>query len=607
VLDQGELRRAAEVNEALAWEFHRPGGRPLVNPAIRRMEALGVEACALARIGLERARWVRLHVAERVWTRSRPLWQPVARTPHHGDNRHVRLAPFVIAAVLAQLALAAAAGAEHSRLEQITAGEIGGNGFFFPNFKGSSADGSRAFFETDEKLVPEDMDNSVDVYERFGGQTLLVSQGETGGTGAGQFRGASADGTRVFFTTAEALVSEDGDAARDVYERSGGQTRLVSAGVTGGNGPFGASFAGASEDGTRVFFHTQEQLVDSDRDAAQDIYERFSGVTRRVSAGETGENGAFAASFGGASTDGTRVFFQSAEQLVAADTDAATDVYQRAARTTTLLSTGGTGGNANLPASFRGSSVDGTRVFFHTEEPLVQGDTDTAQDVYKRELGQTRLISVAETSAGASAGFAGSSADGTHVFFGTHGQFVPEDTDGRSDLYERYRGDTKLVSTGEISRNGPQNMFWRGASSDGLRVRFATKEQVLPGDTDVAEDIYERSGGQTRLLSAGEIGGNGDQDAEYRDASADGSRVFFVTPEKLVPGDMDGGIADVYERSGGVTTKVSPGNIGQSYIFDIRDAHASTDGSAVFFLTREQLVLEDTDSVDDYYGVYLEP
>lgn len=64
VLDERQLRRAAEVNEALAWEFHRPAGRPLDNPAICRMEALGVEACALARVGLERAGWIRLHLPE---------------------------------------------------------------------------------------------------------------------------------------------------------------------------------------------------------------------------------------------------------------------------------------------------------------------------------------------------------------------------------------------------------------------------------------------------------------------------------------------------------------------------------------------------------------
>jgi hypothetical protein len=521
----------------------------------------------------------------------------------------VRLTAFVIAACVAQLALAAVAGAEHSRLEWISAGEVNGNGHFFASFEGSSADGSRAFFESEERLVRADMDNrSRDVYERFGGQTLLVSQGETDGTAQidAQFLGASADGTRVFFTTNEPLLSEDGDGAQDVYERSGGETRLVSAGKTGGNGPFPASFAGASEDGTRVFFHTKEQLVDSDRDAAQDIYERSSGETRRVSAGVTGENGAFPASFAGSSADGTRVFFQTVEQLVAGDTDAATDVYQRSARTTTLLSTGRTGGNGAFHAGFDGASVDGTRVFFHTDEPLAQGDTDTAQDVYRRELGETRLISVAETGTRARAGFAGSSADGQRVFFGTQGQFVPEDMDGKSDIYERSRGETKLVSIGETGGNGGYNVGWRGNSSDGTRARFVTDEQLLPGDTDVAQDIYERSGGQTRLLSAGEIGGNGDINASYSDASADGSRVFFSTAEKLVPGDTDGGAMDIYERSGGVTTKVSPGNA-QGEKFDIRGAHASTDGSAVFFVPFEKLVVEDTDDALDVYAAYLEP
>ena len=40
-------------------------------------------------------------------------------------------------------------------------------------------------------------------------------------------RSASTDGTRVFYTTTESLVSADTDTAVDVYERSGGQTALV--------------------------------------------------------------------------------------------------------------------------------------------------------------------------------------------------------------------------------------------------------------------------------------------------------------------------------------------------------------------------------------------
>ena len=141
------------------------------------------------------------------------------------------------------------------------------------------------------------------------------------------FEGASADGTRVFFETVESLVSADTDTSMDVYERAGGQTTLVSTGPTGGNGTFDASFAGASADGSRVFFETEESLVSADTDTAQDVYERAGGQTTLLSTGPTGGNGAFQASFGGASADGTRVFFQTEESLVSADTDTFDDVY----------------------------------------------------------------------------------------------------------------------------------------------------------------------------------------------------------------------------------------------------------------------------------------
>ena len=49
-------------------------------------------------------------------------------------------------------------------------------------------------------------------------------------------------------------VLADTDWEFDVYERSGGQTTLVSTGPFGGNGAFPRSFAGVSEDGARVFF-----------------------------------------------------------------------------------------------------------------------------------------------------------------------------------------------------------------------------------------------------------------------------------------------------------------------------------------------------------------
>ena len=47
---------------------------------------------------------------------------------------------------------------------------------------------------------------------------------------------ADEGGTHVFFTTREALVGSDTDSSLDVYERAGGTTTLVSTGPSGGNG-----------------------------------------------------------------------------------------------------------------------------------------------------------------------------------------------------------------------------------------------------------------------------------------------------------------------------------------------------------------------------------
>ena len=100
--------------------------------------------------------------------------------------------------------------------------------------------------------------------------TTLVSQGQINGNGASfaSFAGASSDGSEAFFSTDEPLVSGDTDAAGDIYERSGGMTTLVTQGQINGNGPFGTDLQGVSADGSRVFFHTYEQLVSGDTDGS---------------------------------------------------------------------------------------------------------------------------------------------------------------------------------------------------------------------------------------------------------------------------------------------------------------------------------------------------
>jgi hypothetical protein len=188
------------------------------------------------------------------------------------------------------------------------------------------------FFTTLEPLVDEDTDSATDVYERAAGSTTLVSDRVQSGSDAGTngfFAGASADGSRVFFTTNEQVVTDDGDSATDIYERAAGATTLLSDRVQAGpDGADSALFDGASADGSRVFFSTNEPLVESDGEASSDVYERAAGATTLLSDRvQPGADEAKSATFNGASADGTRVFFSTTEALLATDGDGARDVY----------------------------------------------------------------------------------------------------------------------------------------------------------------------------------------------------------------------------------------------------------------------------------------
>lgn len=433
-----------------------------------------------------------------------------------------------------------------------------------------------------------------------------ISIGPNGGNAAVNafYDGASQDGTHAFFETSESLVTSDTDSSFDIYERVGNTTLLVSIGPTGGNGLDDAFFDGVSDDGARVFFDTTESLVSADTDTSIDIYMRAGGTTTLISTGPTGGNGAFDVTFDGISKDGSHVFFDTDEALVAGDTNGLTDIYDRSGSTTTLV-TSGTGSGFPI---FGGASDDGSHAFFETDDKLVAGDTDAEVDVYDRSGGTLTLVSTGPSGGtGAfSATYQGNSASGARVWFETNESLVAGDTDtgcGLSagpcnDVYDRAGGTTTQVSTGA---NGAFDAFFDGASGSGDHVFFHTAEPLAGGDTDIKRDVYDRSGGVTTRVTTGPTGGNGAIDAIFTGNSLDGLHVFFETTESLVSSDTDTTRQDVYDRASGTTNLISTGSTGGNGAFDAFFAGSSLDGARAFFETGETLEAGDTDASTDVY------
>ena len=500
------------------------------------------------------------------------------------------------------LACAVAYG-NHNTTDLISIGPNGGNGAFSSQFRGASADGSKVFFQTNEQLVAADTDARMDIYQRSGGTTTLLTTGATGGNGAfnASFAANSQDGSRVFFRTTESLVAADTDTAQDIYERSGGVTSLVSTGPAG-NGSSAVIFDAISADGSVVFFDSADQLVAGDTDTWTDVYKRAGGTTTLMSPG----GGAGDALFAGAPSDGSRVFFRSDVSFAATDFDIAQDIYESNGTTVTHLSIGPAGGNGNLDfdydAFFDGTSADGSKVWLHTDEALVFGDTDTANDVYERSGGGISLVSTGPTGGNGEVGafYNGSSADGSRVFFDTQEPLTAGDTDGSTDIYERVGGATNLISTGPAGGNGTFFSSFQAASTDGTKVFFHTADPLVTSDTDGQQDVYMREGSTTTLISTGPNGGNGAFPATFRGMSKNGSRVFFDTSEHLVS-FATGVFQDLYEREADVTTFISRGPTGGNGDFPVLYDGASDDGSRVFYDTAEALVAGDTDTFQDVY------
>jgi sugar lactone lactonase YvrE len=84
-----------------------------------------------------------------------------------------------------------------------------------------SFDGRRAFFETEDALVPSDQNGKLDVYQWEAGVVSLISSGL--GQSNSYFHGASSDGDDVFILTRDRLAPQDPETLYDIYDaRVGG-------------------------------------------------------------------------------------------------------------------------------------------------------------------------------------------------------------------------------------------------------------------------------------------------------------------------------------------------------------------------------------------------
>jgi hypothetical protein len=325
-------------------------------------------------------------------------------------------------------------------------------------------------------------------------------------------------------------------------------------------------------------------------------------------------------------------------------------------------------------AIFQGASTDGSKVFFTSSQQLTddaaQGSNNNLYEYDFSAMAGHNLtaVSAGDTSGGGPRvqGVVAISADGSHIYFVAQGVLTDQANsqgqvalNANNNLYVSAAGHLAFIaalpSPDPIeSANGQQGALWaEGAGEanttpDGRFLVFSSHGALTSDDTrtDGGQQVFEYDAqtGSLVRISIGNDGFDDDGNAGFGAASIvaptnptsnlrtdptmshDGSYVFFQSPVGLTPqaindvqigtttelGPTEGSTVtvpvyaeNVYEYHGGHVYLISDGRdtgLGaEGTLSDVRLLGSDGSGANVFFTTSDPLVPTDTDTQADFY------
>ena len=342
-------------------------------------------------------------------------------------------------------------------------------------------------------------------------------------------------------------------------------------------------------------------------------------TTTRVSVATGGTQatggGALASLFADVSDDGRYVAFTStATNLVAGDTNGVQDIFvhDRQTGTTTRVSLGPGGVQANGPSAGQSISGDGRLVAFQSGATnLVAGDTNGLADdfVHDRQTGVTTRVSVATGGAQATGGssfITAISANGRFVaFYSSATNLVAGDTNAVQDVFrhDRQTGTTIRVSVATGGAQAGQGSFGPFISSDGRFVGFYSEAaNLVSGDTNAVSDVFihDVQTATTSRVSVGPGGAQATGESLVGSFSNDGRFVCFESfATNLEPGGGTG--AFIHDRQTGVTSPVAVVPPSAPGADKPTEPKISGNGRFVIFGTMAALAVDDTNGQGDVY------
>jgi hypothetical protein len=386
------------------------------------------------------------------------------------------------------------------------------------------------------------------------------------------YNAISADGSRVFFTAAAATEGQSGDSCtasgeghgppvNEIYAReelpseelvtSEGRTRRTVAisepsqadcSTCDTSSPQPAVFQGASEDGSKVFFLSEQHLLPGSE--GEDLYEYDFNA-------EVGDRVVLVASNMQEFAPGT-----GAPQGVARVSEDGSHVYFVA---TSVLTTEP---DLSLRTGHQSAVQGEDNLYVYdtvTKETAFIGSLeDPADESDWQEEDNGRPVD-------ANSCLPGECESGRFLVFTSSADLTPGDTSEAAQVFEYDAKDKSLVRVsigqGGFNNNGNTDEFAAGifkprysgssqdpapqlssVSADGSYVAFQSSDALTPAAAAGSPNVYEFHDGQVSLISDGQR----DPNTSLLGLDSSGADIFFETSDPLVPQDGDTQI-DVYD------------------------------------------------------------
>jgi hypothetical protein len=357
------------------------------------------------------------------------------------------------------------------------------------------------------------------------------------------YNAISGDGSRVFFTAAAATQGPSENACtgagagrgphvNELWARTDGSMSTAisepskmdcAACNTSESVQRGAVFQGASEDGSKVFFLSEQQLLPGAKAKGNNLYEYDFDAEegRRVTLVAPEVLGVSRVS-----EDGSHVYFVCEDALTGANrggkapTAGAPNLYVYASGHTAFVGMLLAETDAQDWSQEDARPVDATRdgrfLVFTSSAPLTAGDTSSVAQAFEYDAANETLVRV-------SVGQGGFNNDGNTSVF-----------------------PASIASPRYSERQNPAPQL-TSVSNDGSVVVFQSSDALTPQAAVGYPSVYEYRAGQVSLISDGQVGSN----TSLIGMDGSGADVFFGTTDQLVAQDGDTQM-DVYDaRIGG--------------------------------------------------------